>query len=67
MSRLVRLISPPGTRSDDDVGLCKFSGKIFENICGNFRNIWAFILLNGIKGNGRKDKSKLKNVGPFQR
>ena len=30
------------------------------------RNIWAFILLNGIKGNGRKDKSKLKNVGPFQ-
>ena len=31
------------------------------------RNIWAFILLNGIKGNGRKDKSKLKNVGPFQR
>ena len=30
------------------------------------KDIWAFILLNGIKGNGRKDKSKLKNVGPFQ-
>ena len=37
--------------------------KIYVEIS---RNIWAFILLNGIKGNGRKDKSKLKNVGPFQ-
>ena len=47
----------------------KILGKYFK-ICVSTsnisRNIWAFILLNGIKGNGRKDKSKLKNVGPFQ-
>ena len=41
-------------------------GKYFKIYVEISRNIWAFILLNGIKGNGRKDKSKLKNVGPFQ-